>query len=100
MASYFSADFVRKLSLITPREVQLTEAEIKPANQNIRFILKGKSPSNKQNDPPSGFLMFYKKLGHFEGFIRLEYSKVLTKPHQIDESEEFLFVINGEIELE
>jgi len=118
--SYASANFVRRLTLITAPPVELVEIEINPATHSLTFILRGKIKSGNNIEAQSRFLDFYQELKKFQDIIYIESSNVNVNPGEpksgksgragkpgksnaIDgENEEkqveLFFTINGELE--
>lgn len=108
--AHSAADFLKALSLIVSSDIKLSEIEINPVNQNIVFLIRGKSCQGNNKNPFSNFLRFYNRLENLEGVIRISYNKYeegktdssrgIPDSGNSYESGDLNFIINGEIELE
>jgi len=80
--SYTAANFVRKLSLISDKEIQLLEIVINPGTQSIKFKLDGRIKSADNISAQSRFLQFYRKLKEFDDILDISSSKVAVNPRE------------------
>jgi len=94
--AYSTANFTRKLSLITPKEIELLDMEIKPANQSFTFLLNGRVRALSDISAQLRFREFYRTLERFEDVLQITSSTDKKNAGQI----RFYFTINGEAELQ
>lgn len=94
--AYSTANFFRKLSLISTQGIEFTEMETNPANQTYTFLLKGRIKARDKNTAQSRFREFYRKLEKFEEVLQITPAtgSENTGPGG------FYFTVNGEVEPE
>ncbi|MCP5049490.1 MAG: hypothetical protein GY940_20130, partial [bacterium] len=78
--SHTSADFIRRLSLISSQEIELISIELNPANQSVTFKLDGRIKAEDNIRAQSRFLRFYQSLKNFDDMIEANSSKVAVNP--------------------
>lgn len=121
--SYSAANFIRRLSLITPEEIGLGKLEIKPQGQDFSFVLTGSIASEDNSAALTSFNRFFQDLKSFEDMIEVNFSTIKVNPgdapqtpgsrdragagkqkedaaEEQQQQVELFFSINGQIELE
>lgn len=120
--SYSAANFIRRLSLITPEEISLGKMEIKPRGEDFSFILTGSIASSDNIAALGSFNRFFQDLKAFEDMIEVNFSTIKVNPGDAPQTPgsrdrsgagkqkentpeeqrqvELFFSINGEIELD
>ncbi|MCP5103644.1 MAG: hypothetical protein GY950_09710 [bacterium] len=121
--SYGAANFVRRLSLVTPDGVKLGKLELNPtaAGQAFSFALNGSIIADDNIGAQAAFLRFYQQLKDFEDMVQISFSTIKVKagdavkaapsrqtvtpggaetPKAEENQVELFFTINGEVELE
>ncbi|UCH94343.1 MAG: hypothetical protein JSV88_29305 [Candidatus Aminicenantes bacterium] len=81
--SYSAANFVRRLSLIATKEIELIEIEINPAVESLTFLLKGRIKADNNIETRAKFMEFFRELKQFEDILHIESSKVKVNPGEI-----------------
>jgi hypothetical protein len=101
--SFSTANFVRRLSLIAAKEIELIEVEINPVIQGLTFSLRGQIKANNKIEARLKYLEFYQALKQFEDILHVESPKVKVKPGEKkygpgEKQVKFYFTIKGEVE--
>lgn len=78
--SYGAANFIRKISLISAKDISLSELEMIPTGQVFTFKLSGRIKAEDNIGAQSRFLEFYRSLRDFEEIIDATSSNVAVNP--------------------
>jgi len=96
-SAFMVANFIRKLSLIAPRNLNLLQLNLEPLDQNISFILKGMVVGAREAKNKQILADFYRQMDSLDEVIQIFSSSI--KP--ADKNQEYIvFSINGELEVE
>lgn len=100
--SYGAADFMRRLSLIDARGVELVKVEIIPHGQDLAFNLNVGVIANNNSRGQATFSRFYQALKNFEDMIEINFSTNNANPTSpaVRGKVKLDFKITGVIELE
>jgi len=95
--SFVSADFIRRISLISSSGIELSKIEITPAAQNLRFSIAGRvTPEENTGNMEVNFNRFFKRVKDFCDVIL-----TTSKKNPVDTPRQgFFFTIAGEIEVQ
>ncbi len=97
--SYGAADFMRRLSLIDARGIELVKLEIIPHGQDMAFNLNVGVTAGNNSRAQGIFSRFYPALKNFEDIIEINFSTANAAPAPRGKVK-LLFKIDGTIELE
>lgn len=99
--SYGAGDFMRRLSLIDARGIELVKLEIIPRGQDLAFNLNIGVTANNNSRAQGIFSRFYQALKNFEDIIEINFSTTNVAPTPaIRGKVKLIYKIDGAIELE
>jgi len=108
--SFSAANFIRRLSLVTGKDIRLGKLEIKPGGQDFSFVLTGSIASGNNIAAQGIFNRFSRELKEFEDMIDVSFSTAKAnagnnpggRPAEARTGDqvELYFTVNGEIDLE
>ena len=79
--SYGTADFMRRLSLVNVRGIELVKLAITPHGQDLAFDLNVCATANTNNRAQEIFSRYYRTLKNFENMVEINYTD--TNPNTL-----------------
>jgi hypothetical protein len=94
--AYAAADFIRKITLIAPKEITFSEIRLQPADQAFTFSLTGRLNADNKTDVHMIFYWFRRYIMRFEEVFRLKPAK--KKYETAAGHVELYFTLRGEVQ--
>jgi hypothetical protein len=97
LSGYAMANFIRKISLISPQNLYLLEVNLQPGDQNITFLIKGVVYGNSEKMNRQILAAFFRKLSVLDDIIQF----FPSPPEPVGKSRgNIRFLAKGEMEVE
>jgi hypothetical protein len=94
-SSYAAANFIRKITLVAPGEIQFSEIEIRPAAQTFVFLLSGYIKTDNTIKAQTILFKFRQALSRFDDVLGME--SAASEPGPAEKQGGLYFTIRGEI---